>query len=377
MFKSLIHLGLLLIRSVFAQFAGTVGPRWVPDGRRCLVVEPPTWTGWAMSGPGGRRAFPGEASADAVVNDKLPSGWLTVEDQWSLALPLTPELQNALSPAYGHIGHFAALLVRWFERIVGYRIRCTQRGFTPRPARGVLEISGSFAWSGSKNTWIGGGLSPVLPLEQLGFPPKTVWRTKVSWRAGGPRSNGEIRDYHAEDSFAHPLEGHGAGRIFRSGCERPPATICDFLNVATLPKHWQDQPLLLGQATVCVDRPTRRRGPVHRRPGCGGSIPHDQQIGSSRAAGPTNWRASGALAAVTSFATASIKALLLAESPRLPGRNLVVVTAVVTDELAAGLVRLRRLAPAGARLARGRAGPLACFRPWHADLSSARESAPL
>jgi hypothetical protein len=49
-----------------------------------------------------------------------------------------------------------------------------------------------------------------------------------------------------------------------------------------------------------------------------------------------------ALAAVTSFATASIEALMVTESPRLPwGATLVVVTSVVTDDLLATLVRLR------------------------------------
>jgi hypothetical protein len=55
-----------------------------------------------------------------------------------------------------------------------------------------------------------------------------------------------------------------------------------------------------------------------------------------------------ALAAVTSFATLSIQELLRWESPRLPwGATLVVVTAVVTDELAATILRLR---DAGRRL---------------------------
>jgi hypothetical protein len=48
-----------------------------------------------------------------------------------------------------------------------------------------------------------------------------------------------------------------------------------------------------------------------------------------------------ALAAVTSFTTSTLEALLLAESPRLPwGATLVVVTGIVTEELLSALVRL-------------------------------------
>jgi hypothetical protein len=51
-----------------------------------------------------------------------------------------------------------------------------------------------------------------------------------------------------------------------------------------------------------------------------------------------------ALAAVTSFATSSIEALLLAESPRLPwGATLVVVTSVITDDLLDALLRLHHV----------------------------------
>jgi hypothetical protein len=50
----------------------------------------------------------------------------------------------------------------------------------------------------------------------------------------------------------------------------------------------------------------------------------------------------GALAYVTSFATSSIHEMLRRESPRLPwGATLVVVTAIVTDDLAATILRLR------------------------------------
>jgi hypothetical protein len=49
-----------------------------------------------------------------------------------------------------------------------------------------------------------------------------------------------------------------------------------------------------------------------------------------------------ALAAVSSFATSSIEVLLRAESPRIPlGATLVLVSAVVSDEILATLIQLK------------------------------------
>ncbi len=81
-----------------------------------------------------------------------------------------------------------------------------------------------------------------------------------------------------------------------------------------------------------------------------GCIPHsDQPIKVLPSRRPDQLaRVMEALAAVTSFATSSIQVLLLAESPRLPwGSTLVVVTAVITDELLDALLRLHE---AGRRL---------------------------
>jgi hypothetical protein len=82
-----------------------------------------------------------------------------------------------------------------------------------------------------------------------------------------------------------------------------------------------------------------------------GSIPHsDQPIKVLPSRHPDQLaRVLEALAAVTSFTTSSLESLLLAESPRLPwGATLIVVTAVVTEDLLSALVRLydvgRRLA---------------------------------
>jgi len=120
-----------------------------------------------------------------------------------------------------------------------------------------------------------------------------------------------------------------------------------------MPKHWQGiKPLLLEQ-TISVAASIANYA-FEQRYEVGvvanGCIPHsDQSIKVLPSRRPDQLaRVMEALAAVTSFATSSIEALLLAESPRLPwGSTLVVVTAVITDDLLDALLRLH---DAGRRL---------------------------
>jgi uncharacterized protein (DUF58 family) len=165
-----------------------------------------------------------------------------------------------------------------------------------------------------------------------------------------------IRDYHPEDSFRRIHWKATARRQDLQVRVYEPTTshnLVIFLNVATLPKHWQGiNPLLLERAISVAASIAQHAVEDRYIVGlvANGSIPHsDQPIKVLPSRRPDQLaRLLEALAAVTSFATASIEALLLAESPRLPwGATLVVVTAVVTDELVAGLVRLRE---AGRRL---------------------------
>ncbi len=126
------------------------------------------------------------------------------------------------------------------------------------------------------------------------------------------------------------------------------------LNVATFAHHWQGFiPELLEQTiSVAGSVATWAVGQKHKVGlVANGSMPlSDQPIRVPPGRSPGQLAAIlEALAAVTSFATSSIQDLLRSESPRLPwGATLLVVTAIVTDELAAAMVRLRE---AGRRMA--------------------------
>jgi hypothetical protein len=126
------------------------------------------------------------------------------------------------------------------------------------------------------------------------------------------------------------------------------------LNVATYEHHWRgvDPELLERTIGVAGSIATWAVGQKHKvGMVANGSVPlSDQPIRVLPGRSPDQLAAVlEALAAVTSFATMSIQDLLRRESPRLNwGATLVVVTAIVTDDLAAAILGLR---DAGRRMA--------------------------
>jgi uncharacterized protein (DUF58 family) len=307
-----------------------------------------------------RRAFPGEVLelTLSVTNQKLlPLGWLMIEDQWSMALPLE---NGVLFPSpSGLMGQFCtALSIRWFERVRRhYRIQCTRRGFYPfgpvHLASG--DVFGLFRQRLTRDhlDWL--IVYPqVKPLDALGFPQKEPFgETKATWRIfEDPSRAVGIRDYQPEDSIRHVHWKATARRQDLQVKVYEPTTshnLVIFLNVATFAKHWYGvNPMLLERA-IAVAASIASHG-VEERYIVGlvanGSIPHsDQPIKVLPSRRPDQLaRVLEALAAATSFATSSIESLLLTESARLPwGATLVVVTGIVTEELLATLLRLHQV----------------------------------
>jgi uncharacterized protein (DUF58 family) len=307
-----------------------------------------------------RRAFPGEVRdlTLQVANQKLlPLGWLMVEDQWSMALPLEEGTLFASPP--GQMGQFrSALAIRWFERVSRhYRIRCTRRGFYPfGPVRLTSgDIFGLFRQQQRQEhlDWL--IVYPqVLPLDALGFPPKEPFgETKAHWRIfEDPSRAVGIRDHQPEDSIRHVHWKATARRQDLQVKVYEPTTshnLVIVLNVATFAKHWHgvNPPLLerlISMTASIASHSIQERYIVGLI--ANGSIPHsDQPIKVLPSRRPDQLtRVLEALAAVTSFATSSIETLLLTESVRLPwGATLVVVTALLTDELRATLLRLHEV----------------------------------
>lgn len=120
-----------------------------------------------------------------------------------------------------------------------------------------------------------------------------------------------------------------------------------FLNVATFARHWMGFDPELLERSVSVAASICNYG-VQQGWGVGlfanGAVPDSDQSIKVRPGRSLDQLGNilEALAAVTEFATGSIDVMLLRESPYLPWvSTIVVVTAVITDELRIALVRLR------------------------------------
>jgi len=119
-----------------------------------------------------------------------------------------------------------------------------------------------------------------------------------------------------------------------------------FLNIATYAQPWigidpEKQERAISVAASIAYHATRHRYAVGLI--ANGSVPRsDQSIKVLPGRDPDQLtRILEALAAVTSFVPVTIEKLVLAESPHLPwGATLVVVSAIVTEEILVSLVRL-------------------------------------
>lgn len=312
-----------------------------------------------------RRAFPGETLEMTVriTNRKLlPLSWLKTSDEIPMVMPL---VQGALMPTHiPQVGTLdVALSLRWYERVSRrYQLECTQRGvyalgpvhlksgdlFTLFEARETCECSDRLI------------VYPrIWPIEDLGLPSKEPFGERKAHRRllEDPLRTIGVRDYHPEDDlrYVHWKATAHRGELQVRAFE-PAATLnlVILLNVCTLEHHWQGFLPDLFEQTISVagSIATWAAGQKYKvglvANGC---MPlSDQPIRVPPGRSPGQLGAIlEALAAVTSFATMSIQELLRRESPRLPwGATLVVVTAIVTDDLAAAILRLR---DAGRRMA--------------------------
>ena len=122
-----------------------------------------------------RRAFQDETLELTlrVSNWKLlPVGWLQVEDQFPLGVPLLgEELFPSQSSNFGHL--VTAFSLRWYERVTRrYRLHCPQRGFYrfgPAHLKSG-DLFGLFSQEGrqEKDDWL--IVYPkVVPIAQLGL----------------------------------------------------------------------------------------------------------------------------------------------------------------------------------------------------------------
>jgi uncharacterized protein (DUF58 family) len=324
------------------------------------------WRGAALLGVTYERSFdrthvfPGEPIQMTLTISNLkplPLSWLQFRD----TLPIAPQAKGLIAAIVGETtGRYLldhALSIGSYER--------TRRAVTLAfPQRGFYEVGPVTYRSGDVFTLFTIEREHqyvdrlvvyprVWPLEVLELPAKEIFGERRVQRSlfTDPVLTQGIRDYQPQDRFrdihwkATARRGRMQTRVFdpTSGL-----SVMVFLNVATFPRHWMGfDPDLLERAvsvaaSVCSFAAEQRWGIGL---GANGSVPaSDQPIRVPVGRAPDQLvRILEALAAVSEFATGSIELLMLRESSRLPwSATLVLVTAVVTDEMLATLVRLKQ-----------------------------------
>ncbi len=305
-------------------------------------------------------AFPGEPITVtlSITNAKpLPLTWLRFTDAAPIAPTQAGHMAVVASEISGHYQLQTTLSINSYEK--------TQRTLTFRfPVRGYYNIGPVRYLSGDiftlftierEHRYIDSLViyPKVWPLETLQLPAKEMFGELKVQRSlfTDPIKTQGIRDYQPQDRFrdvhwkATARKGDLQTKVYEptSGMN-----VVTFLNVATFPKHWMGfDPDVLERAisvvaSICNYAAEEKWGVgVYAN----GSVPgSDQPIRVAPGRSPDQIvRILEALAAVTEFATGSIEILMHKESSRLPwATTLVLVTAVVTDDLLVALLRLRQ-----------------------------------
>jgi len=305
-----------------------------------------------------KRAFLGE-TVDVtlqVTNRKLlPVPWLQIDDEYHLPLTvLSGDTHLSSNPGIGLLS--AMMSLRWFERVRWhYRLRCSSRGvYSFGPAHFQSgDPFGLFECRIPRRTldWL--IVYPeVKPIQSLTLPPKEPFgEVKARQRIfEDPTRAIGIRDYQSEDAFRR-IHWKATARRQRLQVKvfEPTTTfqLVIFLNMATMPKHWQGTiPELLERAisvaASIANHAVEKRFQVGLiANGCWPQSDQPLKVLPSRSPEQLT-RILEALAAVSAVPTVAIETLLNVESTRLPwGATLVVVTGVVTEELLAIMSRLQ------------------------------------
>lgn len=307
-----------------------------------------------------RRAFVGETidlELKTANRKILPISWLRIADIFPSQLPLSvDEIRERKDSGRGELSTFWAL--KWYEQAIrSYQITAKERGFF-RYGPAKLETGDLFGLFRTTRQLDDEQIlivyPKIMPLASLGLPAKEPFGDLSAPRFmfEDPIRTVGIRDYRPEDDFRLLHWKASARRQTLQTRVLEPASshnLVVILNVATLAQHWQGViPEVLEQAvsiaaSVCYHG-IEQHWPVGLL--ANGALPRsDQPIKVLPGRSPGQITAIlEMLAAVTPFATAPIEKLIAAESPRLPwGSTLVVISALLTEDLAATLLDLKKM----------------------------------
>jgi len=306
-----------------------------------------------------QRAFAGEEITITIriTNRKpLPVGWLQVDDDFPVELTLLDAGRASLQKP-GILTAHALYSLRWYEQVERvYTVRCEQRGYFAFGAT-ALKSGDIFGLFEDRQTlpardWL--LVYPrVLPLNELGLPAKDPLGDRATRRRmfEDPTRAIGVRDYAPHDDRRRVHWKATARKQQLQVRVYEPTTAYNllvFLNVANFERFWHGYDPILLEKTITVAASVASYG-AERRYAVGlvanGCLPGSDQpirLLPGRSAGHLT-RLLELLAAVTPVASAPLENLLIAESSALPwGSTIVVVTGIVTDDIAGAVSRLQR-----------------------------------
>lgn len=285
----------------------------------------------------------------------LPLAWIKIDDQFpSILTPNNKELTPSHIPLTGYLSQHATLGA--FERARwNYQLPCQHRGyFILGPARMKSgDLFGLFERERVSPRTDRLIVYPrVLPMEEWGLPPKDPLgdiKARVQFLNDPTRPRG-VREYRPDDAPKH-IHWRATARTGELQVKMYDPTITYqwvlFVNVATFAQAWQGVNPELLERVISLAASIANFGAEHKYAVgmiANGTWPEsDQRLKILPSRDPDHLRhILEALAAVTSFVTTPIEALLRTESPKLPwGATLVMITGVVTNELVAQMLQLR------------------------------------
>ena len=311
------------------------------------------------------RVFVGETiQLSTRVNNRkiLPLAWITIDDQFPAILaPNGKALAPSHIPLTGYLSQRAALGA--FERARwSYQIECNQRGYY---ALGPARVRSGDMFGLFEREWLSPRVDKlivyprVLPMEDWGLPPKDPLgdvKSRVPIFDDATRPRG-VRDYHPDDAPKH-IHWRATARRGELQVKLYDPTIAYqwilFVNVATFAQTWQGTDPILLERVIALAASLANFGAEHKYAiglVANGTWPDsDQRLKILPSRDPNHLRhILEALSAITSFVVTPIETLMRNETSTLPwGATLVMITGIVTDEILAEMLRLRR---AGRRLA--------------------------
>jgi uncharacterized protein (DUF58 family) len=327
------------------------------------------WRNHALDGVAYRRriryhrGFPGEKTplTIEVQNNKLlPITWLKTQDPWPRAAG--PEDLQILAPSHileeGYLTH--AFSLRWFERAERrYTLLLRERGYyRVGPARLTSgDLFGMYEREvTSGQTEMLTVFPALLPRASLGLPTEDPFGDRATRRRiyEDPNRPRGVRPYQPQDEFRRihwPATARTGALQVKEYQPVSAQALMACLNIATFPHYWEGvYPALLERLvslTATLLYYAYDDGYAIGLASNGALARSDRpfKLKPGRSARQLS-QVLQALAEITPFSTAPFERYLLKVTPEIPyGVTLVLLTALVTDELAETLLYIRRYRP--------------------------------